>query len=279
MIVVLFLGLGLLAAAVIAVTVATGANRFVGANDELVELVNRGPATLDRAEPTKEGMPVWVSPVAAGLVAIGLTRSLPMACLAAAAAVALPWARARSRERSRRRRFENELPDGLDLLASSLEAGAPLVQAMELVAADGDGPLSEEFARILADNRLGESLVDAMAESAVRVGSRDFGWCVKAVRAQQEFGASLAGVLRTLADFMRWRDDLRGEVRALTAEGRVSAYVLVALPFLVGGWFALVNPSYFSALMSGAGLVLLALAAVLMTVGSVWMSRVVKVEV
>lgn len=278
MILVLFLGLGALVAAVVAVTIASGSDRFEGNRDELAELV--GTARSATRDAPARGLPVWVVPAGVGSVALGLLRSVPLALLAAAGAVAMPWLRVRSSEKSRRRRFEAELPDGLDLLASSLEAGAPLVQAMELVAADGDGPLSEEFARILADNRLGESLVDAMGESAERVGSRDFGWCVKAVRAQQEFGASLADLLRTLADFMRWRDDLRGEVRALTAEGRVSAYVLVALPFLVGGWFALVNPEYFGALVSStAGFVMVGIAGVLMAVGSLWMTRIVRVEV
>lgn len=278
---VLYLGLALLGGAVVAVTAASAGVRLRSDRRELEQLVAAGaPRLAVEGEDTRTRRAPWVVPSAVGLVALGLTRSLPLALLAAAAAVAGPTVAARHRESTRRRRFETELPDGLDLLASSLEAGSPLVQAMELVAADGDGPLAEEFARILADNRLGASLVDAMDDSAARVGSRDFGWCVKAVRAQQEFGASLSGVLRTLADFMRWRDELRGEVRALTAEGRVSAYVLISLPFMIGGWFALVNPSYFGTLVSsGAGAVLLGVAGVLMAVGSVWMSRIVKVEV
>ena len=191
-----------------------------------------------------------------------------------------PWYRTRRAQRARLREFEAALPDGLDLLAASLEAGAPLVQAMELVAAESDGPLAEEFARIIADNRLGNGLVDAMSDAAKRVGSRDFGWCVKAVRAQQEFGASLSGVLRTLSEFMRWRDELRGEVAALTAEGRVSAYVLIGLPIVVGGFFALVSPDYFDVMLSTTtGWVLLGMALVLMIIGSIWMTRIVKVEI
>jgi tight adherence protein B len=177
-------------------------------------------------------------------------------------------------------RFEDQLPDALDLLAGSLEAGTSLGQAMELVAADGRPPLAEVFERILADNRLGQPLVDAMETAAVRVGSSEFTWCVRAVRIQQEFGASLADVLRTLGEFMRWRQELRREVRALTAEGRISAYILIALPFLVGFFLLIVNPAYLALLVTtplGWGMTIV--AAVLLTAGSLWMRKIVKVEV
>ena len=180
----------------------------------------------------------------------------------------------------RRRAFESELPSALDLVAGSLEAGAPLAHALELVASEGEGPLAEEFERSLAQHRLGRPLIEALEESAARVGSRDFAWCTSAVRAQQEFGASLASVFRTLAEFMRWREEIRGEVRALTAEGRLSAWVLGALPFVVAAYFSLANPGYLGVLFtSPVGLVLLAGAGVFMTIGIVWMSRIVKVEV
>lgn len=180
----------------------------------------------------------------------------------------------------RRRAFESELPSALDLVAGSLEAGAPLAHALELVASEGEGPLAEEFERSLAHHRLGRPLIEALEESADRVGSRDFGWCTSAIRAQQEFGASLASVFRTLAEFMRWREEIRGEVRALTAEGRLSAWVLGALPFVVAGYFALANPGYLGVLFtSPVGLMLLMAAGVFMTIGIVWMSRIVKVEV
>lgn len=180
----------------------------------------------------------------------------------------------------RRRAFESELPSALDLIAGSLEAGAPLAHALELVASEGEGPLADEFERALAHHRLGRPLIEALEESALRVGSRDFAWCASAVRAQQEFGASLAAVFRTLAEFMRWREEIRGEVRALTAEGRLSAWVLGALPFVVAAYFSLANPGYLGVLFtSPVGLMLLVAAGVFMTIGIVWMSRIVKIEV
>jgi tight adherence protein B len=186
----------------------------------------------------------------------------------------------RRRARKWTDKFEAELPDALDLLAGSLEVGTSLAQAMELVAAEGRPPLSEEFERILSDNRLGESLVDAMEDAAKRIGSQDFAWCVRAVRVQQEFGASLASVFQTLAEFMRWRDEIKREVRALTAEGRISAYVLIALPFGIGVFLSIVNPDYLALLVTTPiGWLLTIIAGVLMVIGAVWMTKIVKVEV
>jgi tight adherence protein B len=204
----------------------------------------------------------WLGLILAGVVALG----------------ARLWVRMRAKRWLTT--FDAQLPEAFDLLAASLEAGSSLSQAMALVADEGDPPVSEEFAQVLAETRLGVPLTEAMQASVQRVGSRDYAWCVQAVGIQQEFGASLAGVLRTLGEFMRWRQELKREVSALTAEGRVSAYVLVGLPFAVAGFFTLTNPGYLAPLIStplGWGMTLA--AALLMTIGAAWMMKIVKVEV
>jgi tight adherence protein B len=215
-----------------------------------------------------------------GLLFGVLSGSALLGIVAAAAGAAGARLFVRLRARRWLVAFEEQLPEAFDLLAGSLEAGSSLAQAMELVAAEGEPPLSEELRQVLAETRLGVPLAEALQASAVRVGSRDYGWCVQAVKLQQDFGASLAGVLRTLAEFMRWRDELKREVSALTAEGRISAWVLIALPFAVSGFFMLTNPSYLGLLTATPmGWGLLALAGGLMAIGSIWMMRLVKVEV
>ncbi|HEX9697013.1 MAG TPA: type II secretion system F family protein [Actinomycetota bacterium] len=211
------------------------------------------------------------------VAAIGGVASGTAAAIALAATV-----RTAIRRRARRavERFEDALPDALDLLAGSLEAGSSLAQAMEMVAEEGRPPLSEVFAGILSENRLGEPIADAMDSAAQRIGSRDFSWVVRGVRAQQEHGASLAGLLRVAAEFMRARREMHGEVRALTAEGRISAAILIALPFAVAGFFWLANPGYLRTLTSNAaGWGILGSAGVLMAGGTFWLTRIVKVEV
>lgn len=184
------------------------------------------------------------------------------------------------RGRKRVEEFERELPEALDLLAGSLEAGTPIAQAMELVAREGRPPLAGEFARVLADHRLGETLADALDHSVERVASGEYAWCVRAVRAQQEFGASLADLLRTLAEFMRWRQELRGQVRALTAEGRLSGYVLTGLPLAMVAFFMAAKPDYLSVLVTRPlGVMMTVTAVTLMTVGALWMRRIVNLEV
>jgi tight adherence protein B len=203
---------------------------------------------------------------------------LGVVAAAAVAGAARAWVRLRANRWGTR--FDAQLPEAFDLLAASLEAGSSLPQAMALVAEEGEPPVAEEFAQVLSETRLGVPLTEAFQASVERVGSRDYAWCVQAVGIQQEFGASLAGVLRTLGEFMRWRQELKREVSALTAEGRVSAYVLIGLPFAVAGFFWLTNPGYLGALVtSPLGWGMLASAGVLMAIGSAWMLRIVKVEV
>jgi tight adherence protein B len=207
---------------------------------------------------------------------------MPLAAVVEAPEQPGPFTRAARWWRTRKvaARFDDELPDALDLLSGSLEAGASLAQAMELVANEGRPPLSTEFARALSDNRLGVPLPDALDAAAARVGSRDFTWCARAVRVQQEYGASLAGLMRTLAEFMRFRQELRREVNALTAEGRMSAWILLGLPFLVAGFFMLVNPGYLGVLVTTPiGLVLTVVAVGLLSGGAFWMRRIVRLEV
>jgi tight adherence protein B len=226
----------------------------------------------------------FVAAVAVGMAIFGLLTGLlfsPWFGLALAGGAAV-FARLLVRVRANRwlDRFDTQLPEAFNLLAASLEAGASLPQAMALVADEGDPPVSEEFAQVLAETRLGVPLTEAFQASVLRVGSRDYAWCVQAVGIQQEFGASLAGVLRTLGEFMRWRQELKREVSTLTAEGRVSAYVLVGLPFALAGFFALTNPGYLAPLVSTPlGLMMLGAATFLVVMGALWMMKIVKVEV
>lgn len=234
-------------------------------------------ARLERS-PGEAAVIVAAAAATAGLLAGAAVAPVAGLMLSGVTVAAAPMF-VRARARRAVARFESDLPDALDLLAGSLEAGTSLAQAMELVAAEGRPPLAPELARVLADTRLGEPLHAALAASVERVGSRDWAWCVRAIRVQQEVGASLANLLRTLAQFMRWRWELRREVSALTAEGRISAAVLIGLPFAVSGFFLLANPSYLSLLVTTpVGWAMTIAAAGLMVLGTVWMRRIVKVE-
>ncbi|MBY8873685.1 type II secretion system F family protein [Micromonospora sp. PLK6-60] len=187
----------------------------------------------------------------------------------------------RLRTARRRRTFADQLPDALQLVVGSLKSGFSLAQSVDGVIQDFPaGPLTVEFGRAMAEVRLGSDLDDALERAAHRIGNDDLAWVVMAVRIQRDTGGNLAEVLSTTVETLRERDRLRRHVRALSAEGRLSAYILVALPFVIGGWMLLARREYLSPLWTTpVGLVLLVGAAVLMAVGTLWLSRLVKVEV
>jgi tight adherence protein B len=144
---------------------------------------------------------------------------------------------------------------------------------------EAEPPMSEEFSRVVSETRLGDPLVEALARMAKRLEVRDMDWVVQAIRIQQTVGGRLADLLHTLADFIRAREEVRRDVAVLTAEGRVSAWVLTALSPLMFLAIQVLSPGYMQPMFQGWGLVVLGFTAVLMAVGSVIIFRMCKIEV
>lgn len=190
------------------------------------------------------------------------------------------WAFVHFRISRRRAAFADQLPDVLQLVAGSLTTGFSLAQALDAVVRENTQPAAGEFARALAETRIGVELEPALERVAQRMASADLTWIVMAIRIQREVGGNLAEVLLTTVTTMRERAQTRRQVRALSAEGRLSAYVLLALPIGVGGFVFWSNPDYMRPLYTTAiGVVMLVVSVLLMALGSFWMSRLVKVEV
>ncbi len=215
-----------------------------------------------------------------GLVGLVIFGSLLTAVIIAVIAVvtaAYLVAAAASRQR---RRFEEQLPDTLALLATSLRAGYSMLQALDAVAQEAPDPTAREFSRVLNEIRLGRSVAEALQDSAVRMDSVDFDWVVLAFTIQREVGGNLAEVFDTAADTMLQRTRMRREIRALTAEGRISALVLGSMPFLILGFLLVVNPDYVAPLFeSTVGIAALIGSGLLLIVGLIWMARIVKTDV
>jgi tight adherence protein B len=179
----------------------------------------------------------------------------------------------------RTRLFASQLPDVLKLTASSLRAGFSLLQGLEAVTRQLQEPSAGELQRVLTEARLGRPVEEALESAAARIRNRDFSESVAAVRIQQEAGGNLASLFDTLAETMVQRLRLRREVRALTAEGRLSAYILGAMPLVLGIFIFVVNRSYILELFhSTVGEVMLVGGLLLQIVGFFWMYRVVKIE-
>jgi tight adherence protein B len=154
------------------------------------------------------------------------------------------------------------------------------MQAVEAVGQEAAEPTKREFGRALSEIRLGRPVVEALSEIAERMESQDFEWTVLAISIQREVGGNLAEVLQTTAETMLQRNRLRREMRALTAEGRISAIVMSALPFFLFAVIWVVNPDYIKPLLeSTAGWIAIGVALLLMVSGIFWMQKIVKIDV
>ncbi|HVN11130.1 MAG TPA: type II secretion system F family protein [Kineosporiaceae bacterium] len=194
--------------------------------------------------------------------------------------VAGPWLYLVVRQGRRESAFLSQLPDTLQMLAGSLQAGYSLPQALDTVVREGQPPMSVEFNRALVEHRLGMPVEDALEGIGRRLSSQDFSWVVMAVRIQRDVGGNLAELLMTVADTLRERERLRRQVKVLSAEGRLSGWILGGLPVLFFVYLVLANPTYLHPLWTTTlGALMMLLAVVLLAVGSFWLSRVVKVEV
>ena len=180
----------------------------------------------------------------------------------------------------RRKKFVGQLPDTLTTLAGSLRAGRSLGQALEALAREMPAPMGRELRKIVAEVRLGRPLNDALDDAVERLGSPDFRWAVLAIQIQAEVGGNLAELLNRVAETMRSRSRLRGEVKALTAEGRASAGMLVVMPPALGMVMYGVNPDYMRPMFTEtAGHIMLGISLVMIVLGFFWMKKVVTIDV
>jgi tight adherence protein B len=194
--------------------------------------------------------------------------------------VVSPWLFLVMRQSRRESKFLSQLPDTLQLLAGSLQAGYSLPQAMDTVVREARAPIGTEFNRALVEARLGVPPEEALEGIARRTRSRDFSWIVMAIKIQKDVGGNLAELLGNVAETLRERERLRRQVSALSAEGRLSGIILAGLPIVFTVYLTLVRPDYLEPMVTTRmGLTLLAMGLILLIVGAVWMSRVVKVQV
>jgi len=177
----------------------------------------------------------------------------------------------------RRAAFSDQLDNTLQLLAGSLRAGHSLLRAVDAVSREAEPPTTDEFARILNETRVGRELGDSLDATAARMSSDDFGWVAQAIAIHRDVGGDLSEVLDTVAHTIRERNQIRRQVKALSAEGRLSGIVLMLLPVGVAGFLTVINPGYLGKLTHNAmGWTLIATAIILITVGGLWLRKVVS---
>ncbi len=217
----------------------------------------------------------------AGCVAGMLVLSnLLGALLVCSVAAAVPHVLLNRRIRRRAQQLQAQLPDILSVLASSLRAGHSFLQSLDMAARETQEPAASEFGRVIAEIRLGRGTGEALSAMAERVDNDDFRWAMLAVNVQAETGGNLAEVLDTVAETVRERQVVRGQVKALSAEGRLSIYILAGLPLVLALYMVLVNPDYIGLLFTTSlGILMLVTGCSLLAVGFTWMRKLVNIDV
>jgi tight adherence protein B len=215
-------------------------------------------------------------------LAIGNTvlRNPAYAAVLAVFGALIPFGHLARLKRLRVEKFKRQLPDGLDLIARALKAGHAFTGGMSLAAEEFDDPLGPEFSETLDEINFGVSVQEALKNLMRRVDCEEIKYFVVGVILQRETGGNLAELMTTLATLIRERFKFEGKVQTLTAEGRFSAVVLVALPFALFGYLWVTTPNFLKPLLTEpAGKLMILLAIVFMALGALVIKRMVKVKV
>ncbi len=195
--------------------------------------------------------------------------------LAALPLLRLPWLRGR-----RINKIGEQLPEALDMISRAMRAGHAFSAALAMVADQAQEPIASEFKSTFDEINFGISTKTALMNLATRVPVTDLRYFVLAVVIQLETGGNLAELLKMLAELIRERFKLQGRIRVLAAEGKLSAYILMALPFCVAGMLQIVNPDYLRVLfVDPTGIRMVTTALVMMVLGGLVMWRIVDFKV
>jgi tight adherence protein B len=237
-------------------------------------------ALCERADAPLDPVPLFGAVAGAELLlallalAVGLPALVVLLLLVAGALGTRSWLTLRVSRR--RTAFEEQLPELLMSLGSALRAGHGLTQALQSVAADVPQPVSGELNRVLAEARLGRSLDDALTDLGARIDSRELDFVLDAIIVQRQVGGSLAGIFELVGDAVRQRQQFAMRLRSLTAMGRTSAMVLLALPVVLGAALSLMQHAYLKPLVTlPAGRVMLVVSFLLLGIGCLWLRRIV----
>jgi tight adherence protein B len=218
--------------------------------------------------------------IAVLLVMLVLRQPLGLSFLVALVSAVVPFLWLARRREKRLRLLDAQLPDAVELIARALRAGHPLAPALQMVGEEMPDPIGSEFGIAFDEINYGVPLNDAMLNLAGRVPAEDLRFFAVAVVLQRETGGNLAEILDNIGKLIRERFKLLGTIRVLSAEGRLSAWILSLLPFATALLINLVNPGFMNVLWSDpAGFKMVLGALVMMGIGIFWMTRIVRIRV
>ena len=214
-----------------------------------------------------------------GIVAMVATGNPVIALLAVAAGGAAPFIYVSRKRRARFEKFEEQLPDAVDVMKRALRAGHPFNSCLKLVAEDMDEPISREFELTFADVNYGNDLRRALLGLLLRVPSTSLMAVVTAVLIQKETGGNLAEIFESISQVIRSRFRFGRRVRTLSAEGRLSAWILTLVPILLFGVLWITTPAYLPPLLdSPTGQKMIGFAVIMMVVAVFWMRKIIRID-
>ncbi|MHA7306319.1 type II secretion system F family protein [Arthrobacter sp. TMN-49] len=251
----------------------------------LDKTVGGGPYSRSRLEDAGLRLPpsnflILVVAASTVMALLGLLLNGPaLAVILAVVTPILAWLVLSLLADRRRAKFDQQLGDNLMLVTGGLRAGHSVLAALDAAAKEAESPTAEEFARVVNEVRIGRDLDAALTETANRMKSDDFSWISQAIQINREVGGDLAEVLDHVAETIRERGEIKAQVKALSAEGKLSGIILVALPFVMAIMLSVVNPTYLGVLFTNPiGLVMLGVGAIMMIIGSLWMHKTIQIK-
>ena len=244
----------------------------------LAEHLERADMPLRAAELVAMQVGGFVAGLFIGVVALGaFVPALLMGPLLAGIGTYVPLGYVKRKAKKRRKKFENQLGEALAAIAGSLRAGQSFQQSISSLVKDGPDPLAKEFARVETEIQLGRPSDEALDAMAKRVASKNFDFVVIAVNIQRQVGGSLSDILDMVSDTVSARVQFARKVKALTAQGRASGYVLLGMPFVMGGLITLIKHDYMTPLFTTMpGNIMIGVGLVLMAIGWMAVNKIVN---
>jgi len=214
------------------------------------------------------------------IFALLILDNVILAMLLAIGGAYLPLILIKSAKGKRLKKFDEQLGDALTIMTNSLRAGLSFLQTMDSLQREMAPPISDEFGRALREMRLGTTTEEALRNMAERIKSEDLELIVTAVNIQRQVGGNLAEVLDNISTTINERLRIRGELKTLTAQGRISGIIVALLPIFLVGAISVMNPSYIALLFSHPlGLILIASAVISELIGILAIKKIVNIEV
>ncbi|MGM0501119.1 MAG: type II secretion system F family protein [Bacillota bacterium] len=214
------------------------------------------------------------------LIAFLLTNNIAVTVMIIVVGLIIPYFYLKYSQQQRLEKFNDQINDSLTIISNSLKAGYSFFQALEMVTREMNPPISEEFTRVLKKMNLGASPQEALRDLTARIDSEDLDLVVTAVLIQRQVGGNLSEILDSISDTIRERIRIQGEIKTLTAQGRISGVVVSLLPIGLGGLLFVLNPDYMLPLFStNLGKTLLGMGVLSQLVGIFLIKKIIAIEV